>query len=98
MNQWGRERKKSDTPPGYRFFAFGAAFVIFALAVLSLGGVGSNGGGDSVLRREEAAAAAFIVGADAVPEKTEEPPGYLNGKWNLWEYIGDALASAVRRK
>ena len=96
MNKWGRDRKKSDTPPGYRFFAFGAAFIVFALAVFSFGGIGDGEG--SVLRREEVAAAALIVGADAVPEETEEPPGYLNGKWNLWEYIGDALASAVRRK
>ena len=24
---------------------------------------------------------------------TADPFGYLNGKWNLWEYIGDSVSS-----
>ena len=96
MNKWGRERK-SDTPSGYRFLALGAAIVVFALAVFSAGGDGEN----TVLRREEAAAAALVVGAEETPAETgtsEEPPGYLNGKWNFWEYVGDALASLITGK
>ena len=96
VNRWGRERK-SDTPSGYRFLALGAAIVVFGIAVFS-----SGGGGDSVLRREEAAAAALIVGADTSPAETnvpeEEPPGYLNGKWNFWESLGDSLASLIKGK
>ncbi len=97
VNSWGRERK-SDTPSGYRFLALGAAIVVFGIAVFS-----SGGGGDSVLRREEAAAAALVVGADTSPAETdtgteEEPPGYLNGKWNFWEYVGDSLASLIKGK
>ena len=95
VNSWGRERK-SDTPPGYRFLALGAAIVVFGLAVFS-----SGGGKESVLRREEAAAAALIVGAEETPAETEpseEPPGYLNGKWNFWEYVGDSLASLITGK
>lgn len=99
MTGWGRKRKESGTPSAYRFFAVGAAIVVFGLAAFSSRGIGSGSGGTSVLRREEVAAASLIIGADAVPAETEEePPGYLNGKWNIWEYIGDALASAVRRK
>ena len=98
MNKWGRERK-SDTPSGYRFLALGAAIVVFGLAVFSFGG----NGGQSVLRREETAAAVLIFGADAAPagasaETDSEPPGYLNGKWNFWEYVGDALASLITGK
>ena len=98
MNNWGRERK-SDTLSGYRFVALGAAIVVFGLAVFTFG----SGGEDSVLRREETAAAAIVVGADAAPSETdggqsEEPPGYLNGKWNFWEYVGDSLASLITRK
>ncbi len=96
VNSWGRERK-SDTLPGYRFLALGAAIVVFGLAVLSAGG----GGEKSVLRREETAAAALIVGADTPPAETElseEAPGYLNGKWNFWEYVGDRLASLITGK
>jgi hypothetical protein len=95
VNSWGREQK-SDTPSGYRFLALGAAIVVFGLAVLS-----SGGGKESVLRREETAAAALIVGTDTSPgetEPSEEPPGYLNGKWNFWEYVGDRLASLITGK
>ncbi len=94
VNSWGRERK-SDTRSGYRFLALGAAAVVFGIAVFSAGG----GGEDSVLRREETAAAALVVGAEETHAETEEePPGYLNGKWNFWEYVGDSLASLITGK
>ena len=98
MNKWGRERK-SDTPSGYRFLTLGAAAVVFGLAVFSFGG----DGGQSVLRREETAAAALIVGETAASPGTSaetdgEPPGYLNGKWNFWDSLGDALASLITGK
>lgn len=93
MTGWGRERKKSDTASGYRFFALGAALIVFGLAAFSSGGRDRD---ETVLGREETAAAALMIGTDApFVETGDEPPGYLNGHWNLWEYIGDKLASAI---
>ena len=32
---------------------------------------------------------------DRIREVTGEPFGYMSGEWNLWEYIGDVMASLL---
>ena len=101
MVTWGREKKGgSKGPSAYRFFAAGAILVAACLALLSSRTAGKQG--EDVLRREEIAAAEALGLEDAVPvmlygtgSDEEEPPGMINGKWNLWEYIGDRIASAL---
>ena len=79
----------------------GAVLCALFLAVLAVRGGGT-------LREEEKTATsrvaeneyvAVMLGVDdssasgvSVTE-TEEPPGYLDGKWNLWEFIGDTISS-----
>ena len=96
VTEWGRKQNGDEGRFRRGFFAVGAILIVLGLAALSQGDAAPRGG--SALRREEAAAAALIAGADSVPAETEEAPGSLNGKWNLWEYIGDALASLITGK
>ena len=85
----------------------GAVLCALFLAVLA-----ARGGGGT-LREEEKTAAervaeneyvAVMLGvenADASGTSvalTEEPPGYLDGKWNLWEFIGDSISSFFGKK
>ena len=46
--------------------------------------------------------AVFSFGGDGgqsvLRREDGEPPGYLNGKWNFWESLGDALASLITGK
>lgn len=80
----------------------GAVLCALFLAVLAVRG----GGG--TLREEEKTAAervaeneyvAVMLGVEGAPSpgtsvaETGDPPGYLDGKWNLWEFIGDSISS-----
>ena len=105
MIVWGRSKKAggpADAPVYRRFFILAAA-VAACLAIFSFRGVPAKGGDVSVLRSEEIAAANAIRDTGAVPAlltvdgggKEDEPPGFINGRWNFWEYIGDRLASAL---
>ena len=80
----------------------GAVLCALFLAVLAV-----RGGGGTLREEEKTATSrvaeneyvAVMLGVDdssasgvSVTE-TEEPPGYLDGKWNLWEFIGDTISS-----
>lgn len=86
----------------------GAGAVLCALLLAALA---ARGGG--ALREEEKTASARIAeneyvavmlgveDADASGTSvalTEEPPGYLDGRWNLWEFIGDSISSFFGKK
>lgn len=83
VTQWGRPRKARENTA--RSFALCAAVAALGLAILSFGGK------DRPLRAEEDAAVEAMLPAD----RGTEEPGYLNGKWNFWEFVGDSLARAV---
>ena len=102
---YGRRREYGGSGRGP--LCAGAVLCALFLAVLAVRG----GGG--TLREEEKTAAervaeneyvAVMLGVEDTPPPktsvalTEEPPGYLDGKWNLWEFIGDSISSLLGKQ
>lgn len=73
---------KSELTNFKRILIIGVA-VVLSLAVIS------------VNEKEEYVTVSAGVSHGEQDDTSAEPFGYLNGEWNLWEYIGDTVSSLI---
>lgn len=71
-------------------------FALFGTVICLLTFLLSSFGGDT----EEIIPVSTETECDGVndgdSEASVDPFGYFNGKWNLWEYIGDSVSSLIQ--
>ena len=48
--------------------------------------------------KDYAAVSSDLSGVTVDSDSISEQMGYFNGKWNLWEYIGDFVANLFKEK
>ncbi|MBQ7922446.1 MAG: hypothetical protein IJ325_07710 [Clostridia bacterium] len=106
---YGRPPKKHRNEDKKQPRRYDTADLIFLLgtlmAVLFLyrmtGGISSDA---ELLKTEQEQIAVAVMSTNAAEsggereilrEVTGEPFGYMTGEWNLWEYIGDLMASLL---
>ncbi len=108
--QYGRTMRKISGTPSPRsarrswdtadaVFVLGTLFVLLFLYRMT-GGLSTDA--DRIMAGENVAVAVMSTGVaesgeekEMLREVTGEPFGYMSGEWNLWEYIGDVMASLL---